>query len=65
MEYYSIIKKNEVMPFSATWMDWRLSWQNIKINIMILLTCEIQKMIQTNAFVNTKQKQTHIFKERI
>ena len=21
MEYYSAIKKNEVMPFGATWMD--------------------------------------------
>ena len=21
MEYYSIIKKNEIMSFSATWMD--------------------------------------------
>ena len=21
MEYYTAIKKNEIMPFSATWMD--------------------------------------------
>ena len=23
MEYYSIIKKNELLPFSRTWIDWK------------------------------------------
>ena len=28
MEYYSAIKKNEIMPFTATWMD----VESVKLN---------------------------------
>ena len=39
MEYYSVIKKNEIMPFTATWMDLEIitlsEVSQTKINIMI------------------------------
>ena len=28
MEYYSAIKKNEILPFAATWMD----YEGIRLN---------------------------------
>ena len=33
MEYYSAIKKNEIMSFSATWMD-----------LVIIILCEVSQI---------------------
>ena len=37
MEYYSLIKKNEMMPFAATWMD-----------LEILILSEVRQTEKTN-----------------
>ena len=60
MKYYSDIRKNEIMPFAATWMDLEIlilsevSQRQISYDITYV---ESKKMIQMN--LCTKQKQTH------
>ena len=48
VEYYSTIKKNEIMPFVATWMDLEMIilseeiQRNIKYHLIALI-CRIKK----------------------
>ena len=64
-EYYSTIKKNEILPFATTWMDLEdimLSEisQRKKINVRYHLYMKSKKY---NKFVNiAKKKQTHTYR---
>ena len=58
MEYYSVIKKNEIMPFAATWMDLEIiilsAVSQRQISYDIVYIWNLKKMIQMN--LPTKQK---------
>jgi len=56
VEYYSAIKKKEIIPSAATWMDLEIIILK-RQDSMIPLIFGIEKIIQMNVF--TKQKQTH------
>ena len=63
VRYYSAIRKSEIMPFAATWVDLEIIILSEVRQIekdkyhMISLICVMYKNIQMNLF--TKQKQTH------
>ena len=57
MEYYSAIKKNEIMPLSATWMDPEIimlsevtQTEKNEYHITYMWNLKKKKMIQMNLF---------------
>ena len=60
MQYYSVIKENEIMPFAARWMDLEIIISSEVRQVekdkyyIILLICRILKMIKTNLFYKTE-----------
>ena len=70
MEYYSAIKKNEILPLATTWMDLEgimlseISQRKGKYHMIFLVYVESKKMKQTNthnetetdSFMDTKNK---------
>ena len=58
MEYYSAIKKNEIMSFAATWMDLEIiilsEVSQTKINIIPYHLYMASKKIQMNLFIKQK-----------
>ena len=53
MQYYSIIKENEIMSFAARWMDLEiiiLNEVNQMTNIISLIYIILKKMIHMNIF---------------
>ena len=55
MGYYSVIKRNETMPFVVPWMDWEIILSQTKTNVIwYCLFVECKKCVQMN--FSTKEK---------
>ena len=64
IEYYSVIRKNEIMSFATTWVNLNtdllseVSQREKDKYSRISLVCQVQKMIQMNLSMKQKHSQT-------
>ena len=64
MEYYPAIKKNEIMPFAATWIDLEIiilsEVSQMEKDKYITYMQNLKKMIQMNFFLQNRNRLTEI-----
>ena len=67
MEYYSIKKKNEILPFATTWMDLECITLSEKVRewqILYVITY-MWNLKKVKWMTITKQKQTHVYENKL
>ena len=63
MENYSVIKKNAIMPFAATWLDLEIITLS-EVSQTILYITYMWNLKQAQMKLSVKQKQTYILENR-
>ena len=64
MEYYSAIKKNEILPFASAWIQLEIIIQSQKEKDKYYISLIRRTQNMTQMKLSMKQKQTHRYREQ-